>query len=103
MASQHHGTSSTTLILIVVNKKTWFSARFINTELIVKLLINMGGCGKSLENEGIARGTIYVGIRIWTKYSFFVKPTVGTYNRAFREPRKSRRSLVLGVDYMPFD
>ena len=29
-----------------------------------------------LENEGIARGTIYVGIRICTKYSFFVKPTV---------------------------
>ena len=29
-----------------------------------------------LENEDIARGTIYVGIRICTKYSFFVKPTV---------------------------
>jgi len=28
-----------------------------------------------LENEGIG-GTIYVGIRIHTKYSFFVKPTV---------------------------
>ena len=26
-----------------------------------------------LENEGIAHGTIYVGIRICTKYSFFVK------------------------------
>ena len=32
-----------------------------------------------LENEGIARGTIYVGIRICTKYSFFVKPTVSPY------------------------
>jgi len=29
-----------------------------------------------LENEGIEHGTIYVGIRICTKYSFFVKPTV---------------------------
>ncbi len=29
-----------------------------------------------LESEGIARGTIYVGIQICTKYSFFVKPTV---------------------------
>jgi len=29
-----------------------------------------------LENEGIAHGTIYVGIRVCTKYSFFVKPTV---------------------------
>jgi len=27
-----------------------------------------------LENEGIARGTVYVGIRIYTKYSFFVSP-----------------------------
>ena len=34
--------SGTTLILVVVNKKTWCSARFINTELIVKLLINRG-------------------------------------------------------------
>ena len=33
-----------------------------------------------LENEGIARGTIYVGIRICTKYSFFVKPTVSVRN-----------------------
>ena len=32
-----------------------------------------------LANECIARGTIYVGIRICTKYSFFVKPTVGRY------------------------
>ena len=29
-----------------------------------------------LENKGIVRGTIYVGIRICTKYSFFIKPTV---------------------------
>ena len=29
-----------------------------------------------LENEGISRRTIYVGIRICTKYSFFVMPTV---------------------------
>ena len=29
-----------------------------------------------LENEGIACGTIYVGIQLCTKYSFFVKPTV---------------------------
>ena len=29
-----------------------------------------------LENKGIECGTIYVGIRICTKYSFFVKPTV---------------------------
>ena len=29
-----------------------------------------------LENAGIARGTIYVGTQICTKYSFFVKPTV---------------------------
>ena len=28
--------------MIVVNKIPWFSARFINTELIVKLLINRG-------------------------------------------------------------
>jgi hypothetical protein len=34
--------SGTTLILVVVNKKPWCSARFINTELIVKLLINGG-------------------------------------------------------------
>ena len=31
-----------------------------------------------LENMGIARGTIYVGIQIWTKYSFFIKLTVAT-------------------------
>ena len=42
MASQHHGTSGTNLILIVVNKKPWFSARLINTEFIVKLWINRG-------------------------------------------------------------
>ncbi len=35
-----------------------------------------------LENEDIACGTIYVGIRICTKYSFFVKPTVRVCSRA---------------------
>jgi hypothetical protein len=32
----------TTLILVFVNKKPWCSAWFINTELIVKLLIKGG-------------------------------------------------------------
>jgi len=40
--------------------------------------VNGGAIPKEsrLENEGITRGTIYVGIRICMKYSFFVKPTV---------------------------
>jgi len=39
--------------------------------------VNGGAVPKEsrLENEGIARGTIHVGIRICMKYSFFVKPT----------------------------
>ena len=47
-----------------------------------------------LENKGIARGTIYAGIQICTKYSFFVKPTHKYARVGVKVERKRNRILI---------